>query len=247
MMNNFLMVLSRHKPGILIGLGIGSMLTAVISGIIYSPLAKDAIEEKKAELGVEDLEPKDKILVAAPFFVPTVTFVVAGIACIVCGNQINLERQAAAMTACAISETTSQLYREKVRDIVGDKKEKTIHEAAAKESYYRDLQKGNIIVASGHNDGFPVYDDLTKQKIKSKIEKIHSVINDLNRRMLSDGVITLDEYCLAMNEEPMEFGTELGWNIDRGFIELESPTAIVSETGEPVIVIMHKIPPRNIR
>lgn len=246
-MINLLSILSRNKPSIMLGLGIGSMITAVISGIHYSPMARDALDEKKEELEVEELSAMDVIKTAGPFFVPTLAFTVAGVACIVCGNHVNLERQAAAMTACAISETTSQIYREKVRDIVGEKKEKTIHEAAAKESYYRDLKNDKIIITTNNSDGFPVYDDLTKQKIRSKIEKIHATINELNRKMLVDGTITLDEYCLAMNEEPMEFGTELGWNIDRGFIELEPPTAIVSETGEPCIVIMHKIQPRNIR
>ena len=246
-MNNFMMTLSKNKPSILMGLGIGSMITAILTGIRYSPMARDALDAKKEELNTDELDTIDIITTAGPFFIPTITFAITGIGCIGLGNKINLEGKAAALTACALTETTSQIYREKVRDIIGEKKEKTIHESAAKETYYRNLQKGNVVIASGNADGFPVYDDLTKQKIKSKIEKIHATINDLNRKMLSDGVITLDEYCLAMNEEPMEFGTELGWNIDRGFIELEPPTAIVSETGEPVIVIMHRIPPRNIR
>lgn len=246
-MNSFMMTLSRNKPGILMGIGIGSVITAVFTGIRYSPMARDALDERKEELGVDKLDPVETIKTAGPYFIPTMAFLGAGITCILCGNQINLQRQAAAVTACAISETTSQIYRDKVRDIIGEKKEKTIHEAAAKESYYRDLDKNKIIIASGNVDGFPVYDDLTKQKIQSKIEKIHSTINELNRKMLVDGNITLDEYCLAMNEEPMEFGTELGWNIDRGFIELEPPTAIVSETGEPIIVIMHRNQPRTLK
>lgn len=246
-MNNFMMMVSRNKPGIIMGIGIGSMIASVISAIKYSPMAKEALEEKKEELGVEDLDPLDKIKTAGPYFIPTIVFLGTGITCVLCGNQINLQRQAAAVTACAISETTSQIYREKVRDIIGERKEKTIHEAASKESYYRDLENKQIIIASSNsNDGFQVYDTLTKQKIRSKVETINRTINELNRRMLIDTNITLDEYCLAMNEDPMEFGTEIGWNIDRGYIELYTPTAIVSETGEPVIVIKHKVEPHAL-
>lgn len=244
-MNNIMMMLSRNKPGIMLGLGIGSMLTSIFTGVLYSPMARDAIEERKEELNVDKLEPLEVIKTAGPYFVPTIAFAGTGIAFIVCGNKINLERQAAAMTACAISETTSQIYREKVKDIVGEKKEKTIHEAAAKEMYNRDYNSGNILVVNGNSNGFPMYDTLTKQRFKSNIEKVHSSINNLNRRMFTEKV-TMDEYCLVMGEEPMELGKILGWDFEHGFIELEPFTAVVNEYGEPEIVITHRNIPRQL-
>ena len=242
-MNNLMMILSRNKPGIMMGLGIGSMITSIISGIEFSPMARDALREKEDEIG--ELSLVDKAITVCPYFIPTVTFACAGIACVLGANNINLKNQAAAMTACAISETTNQIYREKVRDIVGDRKEKTIHEAAAAETYRRDYNDGKVMVISGNSTGFSMYDSLTKQRFKSNIERVHSTINNLNRRMLTSDV-TIDDYCLAMGEYPMELGKNLGWNIDRGFIELEPFTAIVNEDGEPMIVITHRIAPREL-
>lgn len=243
-MNNVMMAFSRYRPSILLGLGIGSMIAAICTGVKYAPLAKDAIDERKEELGTDDLPLVETIKSAGVYMIPTAAFAIVGIGCILGSNHENLERQVAAMTACSISETTNQIYREKAKEILGEKKEKTIHEAAAKEAYKRDREAGEVLVVSSGSQGWKMYDSLTKQEFRGNIEKVKATINNLNRNMLSQD-ITIDDYCLYMGEQPMEMGTNLGWNIDHGFIEIEPPTAIVNEEGEPVIIITHKNRPRT--
>lgn len=244
-MNNFVSMLSTYKPSILNGIGLGAGCAAIWTAWELSPMAKDAIEEKKRELETDDLPFIETARTIYPYVIPVILLAGSSAGLIMASSHETFQRQAAAMAAYTVSEATSQLYREKVKEIVGERKEKDIHEATAKETYYKDLNENKMVIVSGGSDSFWIYDGLTKQKIRSRIEKVHSTINELNRRMLSHD-ITLDDYCLAMNEEPMEFGTELGWKIDRGYIELEPPTAIVSENGEPVIVITHRILPRNL-
>lgn len=244
-MNSVRMALIKHKPSIINGFGIGCLLSSILAAWKFSPLAKEAIDAKKRELGVDRLDIADSFRASAPFVIPTVALAVTGGTCICISNGINIQRQAGTVTALAISETTSQIYRDKVKEIVGERKEKEIQEAVAKETYQQDYNNGRIMVISGNSNGFSMYDGLTKQKFKSNIEKVHSAINNLNRRMLTSD-ITIDDYCLAMGEYPMELGNNFGWNIDRGFIELEPFTAVVDEDGEPVIVITHRISPREL-
>lgn len=243
-MNSFSVFMSRNKPGIVMGLGIGSMLMSTLVAFRYAPLAKDALNERKAELDVDKLEPVDTIKTVGLYFLPSTIFAITGIACILGGNQMNLNRGAAAMAAYALSESTLRSYRESAKEVVGEKKEKDIREAAAKKMYYDDLKSGQMIVVPNGVGDFWMYDHLTKQKIRSNVQKVKEAINNLNYRAVHGEVISVYDYCLEMNEEPVEMGNNFVWDVNRnGMLELYAPTAYVMENGEPIIDIMHKVDP----
>lgn len=244
-MNKFSMFINKNKSGILIGMGIGSMVMSTVLAYIYAPLAKDAIEEKKEELGVEQLHPLDTIRTVWPYVTPSLVFITGGIACIIGGDQININRGSAAMAAYMMSESALRSYRDTTRELVGEKKEKDIHEATAKKMYYDDLKNGHItVISNGAEDDYWMYDHLTKQKIKSSVQKIMTAVNNLNYKIVHGETVTVYEYCLEMREEPVEMGTNFGWVSDRnGLIELFNPTAYVTENGTPVIDIMHQVDP----
>lgn len=244
-MNGFSMFMHKNKPGILIGLGISSMLMSIGVAYIYAPLAKDALDDKKDELGVDKLHPIDTIKTVWPYVTPSLVFASAGVACILGGNQINLNRGTAAMTAYMMSESALRSYRDSAKEVVGEKKEKDIREAAAKKMYYDDLQNGRMtVITNGCADDFWMYDHLTRQKFRSNVQKVKDAVNNLNYRIVHGEVLSVCDYCLEMNEEPVEMGKNFVWDVNRnGLIELYPPTAYVMENGEPVIDIMHRVDP----
>lgn len=243
-MNSFAAFMYKNKPGLIMGLGIGSMIMSTVLAFRYAPLAKDALEERKAELDVDKLEPVETIKTVGLYFLPSTVFAATGVACILGGNQMNLNRGAAAMAAYALSESTLRSYRESAKEVVGEKKEKDIREAAAKKMYYDDLKSGQMIVVPNGVGDFWMYDHLTKQKIRSNVQKVKEAINNLNYRAVHGEVISVYDYCLEMNEEPVEMGNNFVWDVNRnGMLELYAPTAYVMENGEPIIDIMHKVDP----
>lgn len=244
-MNQFGAFMSKNKPGIVMGLGIGSLIMSTIVAFRYAPLAKDALTRKKEELDVNKLEPVDTIKTAGVYFLPSLVFTCTGIACILGGNQMNLNRGAAAMAAYALSESTLRNYRESAREVVGEKKEKDIRENAAKKMYYDDLRNGQMtVITAGCANDFWMYDHLTRQKFRSNVQKVKEAINNLNYRAVHGEQVSVYEYCIEMNEEPVEMGNSFVWDVNRnGLIELYPPTSYVMENGEPVIDIMHKVDP----
>ena len=244
-MNQFSVFMARNKPGLIMGVGIGSMLMSTFLAFRYAPLAKDALEERKSQLDVEKLTPKETVKTVGLYFLPSTVFAVTGVACILGGNQMNLNRGAAAMAAYALSESTLRSYRESAKEVVGEKKEKDIREAAAKKMYYDDLNNGKmIVVPKGCADDYWMYDHLTRQKFKSNVQKVKDAVNNLNYRVVHGEVLNVCDYCLEMNEEPVEMGKNFVWDVNRnGLIELYPPTAYVMENGEPVIDIMHRVDP----
>ena len=236
-MKSLIALLQRNKPGLLLGLGIGSMIMATLSGIRYAPAAARALEEKKEELNTDKLPAPEVIKTAGMYFLPSMVFTATGIGCIVGGNQINVNRGAAAMAAYTLSESALLDYRNKTREIVGEKKEKDIKEAVAKEIMNREVTPEKLVVLTGNGDSL-CYDQIARQVFRSNINKIEKIINQLNFDMRTQNVITEDEYCLAMGLDTVILGNELGWDINRnGYINV-SFTAELKD-GEPCIIITH--------
>lgn len=242
-MNAFTSFLSKNKSGIFIGLGLGSMIMATVSGIRYAPMARDALDAKKEELGTDKLAPVDTITTTLPYFIPTLMFTGVGVACILGGNQINVNRGAAAMAAYTLSESTLREYRDKTREIVGEKKEKDIREAVAKEVIEQNPLKGREVIITGKGETL-CFEKISGRYFKSDIERLRKIENQLNKRMITETFITLNELYLEMGLDPIELGEELGWDIDRGYIWMQF-SAQLTDNGEPCLVVDFEVMPKH--
>lgn len=241
-MNQFMSFLSNNKPGIIMGLGIGSMIMATASAFWYGPMARDALEEKREESENYEIPPIETVKTVAPYVIPSLCFTAIGVGCILGGNQINVNRGAAAMAAYAISDTAFREYREQTRRVVGEKKEKDIEEAVASRALEKSSHNGNVIWTTGGD--YLCYDKLTNQYFRSSKNTVESIINQLNRDMFTSMVITEDEYCLALGIDTVELGNDLGWDINKNGLIDVSFTAKLTDNGEPCTVIVHR---NNVR
>lgn len=66
-------------------------------------------------------------------------------------------------------------------------------------------------------------------------------MNELNRRMLLDGRLTLNDFYDEIGLATTKIGDEIGWNIESGFIEIHF-TADIAD-GEPCLVLDFVNPP----
>ena len=64
-------MLNKYLPGILMGLGIGGLISSTFVAFELAPMVRDAVEEKKQELNVEKLSPKDAIATIWPYILPS--------------------------------------------------------------------------------------------------------------------------------------------------------------------------------
>lgn len=242
-MNNFI---SQNKAGLCIGGGLAFMLFGAGLAAIFSPKAVQAIEDKKEELGVDELPVGEKIKTSIGYYLPTIGFEILGASMILYGNQVNLRNEAAIMAAYAMNETALQITRDKIREVVGEKKEKDIQESVAKEFIDRNPSNSGSIIVTGNGDCL-CYDQVANQYFRSSKTQIEDTINRLNYDMRSCNIITLNEYCLKLGVDEVILGNELGWDIDRnGYIDV-SFTATLTKTGEPCIVIAHNTIPKALK
>ena len=80
---------------------------------------------------------------------------------------------------------------------------------------------------------------------ESDIEKLRKAVNDLNRRMRDEIQITLNEFYYEIGLDSIKIGDSLGWDIDKGYIELEFSSQL-DKDGVPCLVIGHYNPPKYL-
>lgn len=243
---------TKHSPEILVGIGITGMISTTVLAVKATPKALELIEEEKQrqnhELAEEEahqidrLKPLDVVKVAWKPYIPAVVTGAASVACLIGANSVHSRRNAALATAYKLSETALSEYREKVIETIGDKKEKVVRDKIAKDKIdKKPVTKSEVIITEKGNT--LCYDALSGRYFKSDIDLIRKAENELNKRMLQDMYISLNELYDELDLDHTTIGDEIGWNLDDGLIEICFSSQIADD-DTPCIVMDYRKPPK---
>jgi len=244
LINNVRMTLSKHSPEILTGIGIAGMISSTVLAVKATPKALKLIEEEKEAVYLEGekMPPIEVVKVCWKCYIPAAVTGVASIACLIGASSVSARRTAALAAAYQISETALSEYREKVIETIGEKKEQTVREKVDKERIEKNpVSRNDVIVTEKGNT--LCYDSLSGRYFRSDIDKIKKAENILNKKMLSDMYVSLNEFYDELNLDHTDIGDELGWNIDKGLIDLYFSSQIADD-GTPCIVVNYSIAPK---
>jgi predicted RND superfamily exporter protein len=242
------LTVAEHSPEILMGVGIAGMVSTTVLAVRATPKALRLIDEKKEEIenevehSVETIPPMEIVKACWKCYVPATITGTVSIACLIGANSINTRRNMALATAYALSETALKDYREKVVETIGEKKERTVRDAVAKEKLERDpVRNKEIIVTEKGNTR--CYDVVSCRYFTSDIDKLKKIENELNRRMRDEMYISLNEFYYEIGLNPSKIGDDLGWNIDDGYIDLDFSSQL-DDSGTPCLVVDYRVTPR---
>ena len=232
----------KHSPTILMGVGIAGMVTSTVMAVRVTPKALMLLEEHKIDEEEEDLSVIDTIKTTWHCYIPSVMVCVGSITCLIYSSSINLRRNAVIATAYSLSENALKEYQEKVVETIGEKKEHTIRDAVAKDRINKDPVSNKEIHITNSGNTL-CYDVISGRYFESDIELIRKAVNELNRNMLNDMYISLNDFYYELGLSNNELGDDLGWNISDGFIELNFSTQL-SDNGRPCLVINYLVTPK---
>lgn len=236
----------KYSPEILTGIGIAGMVTSTVLAVQATPKAMRLIEEEKELTGQDKLPVKDTIKVAWKCYIPAAVTCVASAACLIGASRVSSKRNALLATAYKLSESAFTEYREKVVETIGEKKEKEVREKVHQERIdKRPANSSEIVITEVGNT--LCHDYYSGRYFKSDLDKIKKAINEINRRMLCEGYVGLNDFYDEIGLEPTSQSSRYGWNIEHvnkhSLIELDTD-AILTKEGVPCIVIDFKIPPK---
>ena len=229
-----------HVPDILTAtacIGVGA--TAVMCGkntLTAHDILKAYDEENP------DATTKDRVLKAAPAYIPTIILATATIACIIGARTTSAKQTAALASAYTIATEAAARYRDKVIEVVGEEKAKEVDEKIADEQLKAHplSEQQPIIVGTGK---VLCFDTLSSRYFMSDMETLRKVQNDMNRIILDDMFASLNDFYYRIGLDPMNLGEELGWTID-SLIDLKF-TSRLSDDGQPCLVVNYESVPRS--
>lgn len=234
--------MTKYSPEILTGIGIAGMATTVVLAVKATPKALQLIEEKKKEENADRLTPVDTVRATWKCYIPAAVSGVASTACIIGARTVSARRTAALAAAYQLSETALSEYREKVVDTIGEKKEKVVREAIAKDKVEKQpVTKSEVIVTERGNT--LCFDALSGRYFKSDIEQINKAFNLMNRRVITEMYISLNELYDELGLDHIRIGDDIGWNTDDKLIEPDFSSQIADD-GTPCIVVDFNVAPK---
>lgn len=259
---NLSLAAKKHSPEILTGIGIAGMLTTTIMAVRATPKALMLIEEEKrrqnrelyenaksdyakeylADHQIERLTAKEVIKVTWRCYIPVFSIGMLSTMCLVGASSANLKRNTALATAYALSESALKEYQGKVVEELGEKKEHAIRDAIAKDRIEKQPVKNSEVIITEKGNTL-CYDVISGRYFKSDIDKLKKAENDLNRQMRDENYISLNEFYYEIGLDGIKIGDDLGWNIDRGYIDLDF-SSLLTEDGTPCIVVDYNLAPR---
>lgn len=231
----------KRSPEILTGIGIAGMITTTIMAVRATPKALRLLESHREDDG-EKLPAKTVIKTTWKCYIPAAVTGTMSVACLIGASSVNAKRNAALATAYTLSETALKEYKAKVVETIGEKKEASIRDDIVKERIEKDPVKNHEVIITEKGNTL-CYDTISGRYFRSDIEKIRKAVNELNRRMISENYISLNEFYYEIGLRCTESGNQLGWNLDNGLIEPHFSSQL-TEDGEPCLAISYLVEPR---
>lgn len=234
--------ITEHSSEIMVTIGITGMVTAIVMSAEATPKALRLIEEEKENLNAEKLTPVETVQTVWKCYAPTVAVAALSAGCIIGANKIDANKRAALATAYSLSENALREYHAKTIEMVGEKKEQAIRDAIDKDHVDNNPPVSREIIITEKGNTL-CYDDLSGRYFTSDIDELRRIENELNRRMLSENYISLNDYYYEIGLDATKLGDELGWNVCKSSIDLnfscqltkdQKPCLVASFTTLPI-------------
>lgn len=246
--------LKKHSPEILTGLGIAGMFAAVFTAVKVTPKARDILDRESErrmsgetpvdmvvikKTGVYRLPNWDVVKLTWKCYIPTALLLLSSTGCIIGANTVNFRRQAALTLACNLSERAFREYKEKTIETLGAKKEAVLRDSIAQDHLDKTpLEKDKIIVTDKTGDTLCL-DFQSGRYFMTSIEKLRRTENELNKRLLHEDYISLNDFYYAIGLDPIGLGDDLGFHIENGLINFGFSSLIKDD--KPCIVLEYEV------
>lgn len=234
--------IGKRSPEILTGIGIAGMIATTVLAVQATPKALQLLEEKREEESCETLTAAEVLKTTWKCYIPAAVTGVMSVVCIVGASSVHVRRNAALATAYTLSETAMREYKDKVIETIGEKKEQAVRDAIAKDTIDRNpVSKNEVIITEKGNT--LCFDPITSRYFKSDIEKLRRAENELNRQLLNDGFVSLNDFYYEIGLSNIAIGDDLGWDTRDNLITLNFSSQL-AEDGTPCVVLNFAVSPK---
>lgn len=216
----------------------GTLTTAYLTGKATFKAAEiiqeDEVRRAMSEIEEPELDTRDKAKLVWKCYIPPAVSVASTICFMVAANSISSSRLAALAAAYAVSDKNFTEYKDKVKELFGEKKAGEVRTAVAQDHVNNNPPtEHNVIRAHGGNT--LCLDKWTGRYFTSDMQTIRAVENDFAKGLYKGSdVVTLDDFYEALGLPIPKCADNFGWNQDSS-IDLTFDSVI--HEGEPILVM----------
>lgn len=242
---------ANYRPQILSGLAVGGLWISM--GLTYqaAPKIQRVIKEKKEDLS--KIPPEDKnamsvvkkelaIEVAKHAAAPVLMGAVSS-AAMIGSTSVSTKRIAAITAAYSATEATLSSYRDKVKELMGEQKDRKIIDAIASDNLNaHPLTEDTPIYQTGNGET-KFYDPWTGRYFYSSPEAVQRAFNELTYQCQMEDYVTQNDLYEKLNLPEAKGGEVFGWTIDnrkKGLIDIGF-SAILDSQQRPVAVLEYEV------
>ena len=194
---------------------------------------RDLLEPAVAEL-LPVLDTKEKAKLTWKCYIPPALSVVTTIGCMVAANSISSSRLAAIAAAYAVSDRNFTEYKDKVKEMFGEKKSNDVRTAIAQDHVDKNPPTGHNVLNAAGGDTLCL-DKWTGRYFLSDMQTIRATENDFAKGLYKGtDVVTLDDFYEALSLPIPKCADNFGWNQDSP-IDLTFDSVI--HNGDPILVM----------
>jgi hypothetical protein len=197
--------LKRNSATILTCVGAAGVVATTVTAVKATPKALALLETAKEDKG-EELTKLEKVKIAGPAYIPTVVLGVSTLACIFGANVLNQRNQASLMSAYALVDKSYKDYRKKVEELYGEEAGEQVRAEIAKDKYEEQP------VALKQDGTRLYYDYYSGRYFEATPYAVKRAEYEVNRTLMMDDVVYLNEWYNLLDLEPLEHGYDFGWN-----------------------------------
>lgn len=236
-------VTTRHKPEILMFIGATGLLTTTFMAVRATPKALKHIEDEKKRLNTDKLTVVETVKVTWKDYVPATITGTASLICLIGSSSENLKRGAALTAAYKISETALTDYKDAVKELIGDKKMQEVKDKITKKHIDKNPVSKNSVIITEKGSTL-CYDAISGRYFYSDMDRIKKAEHVVNRRILNEMYISLNEFYDELDLDHIPLGNDLGWKVEDGYIELTFGSHLTDD-GRPCLVIEYNVAPKR--
>jgi hypothetical protein len=207
----------------------------------HAEIAKRGPEDEEINLD-SSLTTQDKFLLTWKFYAPAVVAAVGTSACMVMATKISLNRTAALAGALVIAERGSESYKDRVKELLGEKKHTQVVDSLAEEQVAR-IPAGYLPTPRDGEQTF--IDARTGRNLSTTREKMDKAVNALNAEMLEYTYASLTDFYEKIGLDPVQDSDNVGWNSSR-LVKL-SYTAVMKDDRAVQVFTFEREPMLDFR
>jgi len=202
-----------------------------------------AIENTKTYMKTLDkkMTKRQKFVKILKVYSPTIIAATFTTSCIIGGHQVSMKRNVALAGAYKLSEETLKKYKTKWAEHVPEKKRKEYEEEIIRETpgfadvpEWTDTDEKGLVLC---------FDLRSGRYFKTNLNKIEKAQNELNRLLIDEMYVSLNDAYCALETETIGLGDDLGWNVDDGLVDFVVGS-MVTDAGQPILTLDFRVWPR---